>query len=184
MCPIQAYNQQLKRKHIKLPLVTWVLFYSLQSIVLFKGNHLFNQLLTMRHEYKETHTSHFLVPVFVLSCPVMSLSLEKDTQFHLDLTMTNSTVHDVRSSSKICLFVQPWRVSSDGIWGKFSRPQWWLNNSLPLLELQLFLFFLLMSIIHLLLKPFGVSKISSQIIVRTHQIPIHVVLFLYCLVLP
>ncbi|KAA0050469.1 cation/H(+) antiporter 4-like [Cucumis melo var. makuwa] len=62
-----------------------------------------------------------------------------------------------------CTFHPPF-VNSDGLWTNIHRHQWWLNNSLPLLELQLVLFCFFMAIIHFLLKRSGVSKISSQII--------------------
>ncbi|XP_022945776.1 cation/H(+) antiporter 4-like [Cucurbita moschata] len=78
----------------------------------------------------------------------------------MSLIKHNSTEN---GTNQICLSVLPF-VNSDGLWAKAHTYQWWLNSSLPLLELQLVVFGLMMITIQLLLKRLGASKISSQIL--------------------
>ena len=82
----------------------------------------------------------------------------------MSLIKHNSTAN---GTNQICLSVLPF-VNSDGLWAKAHSYQWWLNSSLPLLELQLVVFGLMMITIQLLLKRLGASKISSQILVTLH----------------
>lgn len=77
-----------------------------------------------------------------------------------------------------CTYLPPF-TNSDGLWTNIHSPHWWLNNSLPLLELQLVVFCFFMAVIHLLLKRSGVSKISSQIIVCTFSISCQITVYIY-----
>lgn len=74
------------------------------------------------------------------------------------------------TTSAICIDLPPY-INSNGLWVKFNDPQWWLKNSLPLLELQLILFCFCFAITYHLLKRFGVSKFSCQILVSIKQLP-------------
>lgn len=72
----------------------------------------------------------------------------------------------LNTSVEICLHFPP-NVNSGGLWIQHDDARWWLKSTLPLLELQLALYFLILAILRFLLKPFRIPKLSIQILVST-----------------
>ncbi|KAE8697029.1 hypothetical protein F3Y22_tig00110634pilonHSYRG00026 [Hibiscus syriacus] len=68
----------------------------------------------------------------------------------------------------VCIYLPP-KVNSPGIWSNATSPSEILSFSLPLLEMQLLLMFLITHFVYAIFKPLGVTFFASQMFVQTFK---------------
>lgn len=84
--------------------------------------------------------------------------------------MSSGNIHSVKNATgkEICIELPP-QVNTNGFWRDKNdeNPEGLLRNSLPELQLQILVVFCMSQTFHYILKRFGMSRLTSEIIVRT-----------------